>query len=166
MIGIADFVESLTKGDRKKFFTGSVSGEFYVYVQKYPDGTIFHAGKGKGDRINVHEREARGGMRSRKCDVIRQIWAEGGKVINEKVAFFDDEGLALRLEKRLIAFLGRENLVNRTKGGEGISRKPQTICFLCRTYSKEGCSAGLCQSCMDKALKEISEAAKSHPKTP
>lgn len=45
----------------------------YVYIYAYPDGRVFYVGKGKGNRILDHEAEARKGINSRKCDIIRSI---------------------------------------------------------------------------------------------
>lgn len=99
----------------------SVSQRFYVYTLAYPDGTVFYVGKGKGKRIYLHEVEARAGKQSYKCNVIRKIWAQGGKIIRQKIAFFDEGSEALAFEQQLIASFGRENLTNRTDGGGGMS---------------------------------------------
>src|SRR5260221_10494808 len=52
--------------------------KYYVYTLSKPDGTIFYVGKGRGNRILQHENEARRGVKSTKCDIIREIWANGG----------------------------------------------------------------------------------------
>lgn len=87
----------------------------YAYELAYPEsmgGAVFYVGKGTGSRIDRHEDEARRGVQSRKCDIIRQIWAKGGQVVKRKVS----EGLtnqeALDLESRMIAHYGYEVLVN------------------------------------------------------
>lgn len=151
---IADFIVSLSDEERNRFFSGKILGRFYVYVLKYPDGVIFYVGKGSGDRIKTHKREARGGIRSRKCDIIRQIWASGDEFRQEKIAHFDNEGLALRLEKRLIAFIGRENLASRAKGGEGLSNHP-SACDLCGGLSRVDFITGLCSQCRQQPQKLI-----------
>lgn len=95
----------------------------YVYTLAYPDGKVFYVGKGTGNRIDDHERQARIGIRSHKCSVIRKIWKEGGQVLRQKVAFFDTEDEAYQFEIHLIAFFGgKEELTNKADGGEGGSR--------------------------------------------
>jgi hypothetical protein len=115
---IPGFVETLSEEDRSRFIAKGLLGRYYVYVHMYPNGAVFYVGKGTGARIDDHEREARNGMQSHKCNVIRKIWAEGGQVIKQKVAYFDTEQDAYRLEMLLIKFFGRENLTNYTDGGE------------------------------------------------
>jgi len=95
----------------------------YVYTLAYPDGKVFYVGKGTGDRIDDHERQAKNGIKSHKCSVIRKIWKEGGQVLQQKVAMFDTEEEAYQFEIHLIAFFGgKENLTNKADGGEGGSR--------------------------------------------
>jgi hypothetical protein len=79
---------------------------YYVYALAYPDERIFYIGKGQGNRIDKHEMEAKQGVQSAKCDSIRGIWAEGKEIVKWKLAFFDNEGDALRHESSLIASLG------------------------------------------------------------
>jgi hypothetical protein len=79
---------------------------YYVYALAYPDERIFYVGKGQGNRIDKHEMEARQGVQSVKCDIIRGIWAEGKEVVKRKLAFFDSENDALRHEISLISSLG------------------------------------------------------------
>lgn len=122
---VAEFVNSLP-GDNRSKFAGHIpsknaeellSNKYYVYVLMYPYGPVFYVGKGTGSRIDAHESEARKGIQSYKCNVIRQIWDEGGQVIKQKVAYFDNEEDAYELEKLLIAFFGRKSLTNMTGGG-------------------------------------------------
>jgi DNA-damage-inducible protein D len=79
---------------------------YYVYALAYPDGRIFYIGKGKENRILDHEADARKGMRSHKCDIIREIWAHGEEVIKVKLAIFNDSNDALLFESSLISSLG------------------------------------------------------------
>lgn len=110
---IAEFIDSLPDGDRSKFVNGLLKqgvelekflGRFYNYVLMRPDGSVFYVGKGTGNRIDQHEIEARNGVQSYKCRVIRQVWAEGGEIIKQKIAFHDTEEDAYQLEMLLIDF--------------------------------------------------------------
>lgn len=97
---------------------------FYVYTLAYPDGRVFYVGKGSGKRIDCHERDARKGVSTYKCRIIRKIWAGGGELIKTIVFRTDDEQEAFATEKRLIAAYGRKSLVNHTDGGQGHSGRP------------------------------------------
>jgi hypothetical protein len=94
---------------------------YYVYTLAYPTGEVFYVGKGIRGRINLHEAEARKGVNSHKCNIIRKIWREGGEVIKTKVCEGLSEEEAFEYERMLIAAYGRKNLVNLTDGGEGAS---------------------------------------------
>src|SRR5579885_1552161 len=94
-----------------------MSQDYYVYTLAYPDGTVFYVGKGKGERIDQHEAEARRGIQSYKCKVIRQIWQSGGQILKTKICEHMEEEAAYQLEIDLIRMYGREHLVNRTDGG-------------------------------------------------
>ena len=97
--------------------------KYYVYTLAHPDGTVFYVGKGTGDRINDHQRNARKGIQSYTCNTIRKIWSADCKIIQTKVAFFDNEEGAYQFEINLILFFDRDNLTNLTDGGEGASKK-------------------------------------------
>jgi hypothetical protein len=147
---LSEFIGSLPDGDRSRFVNSIIdqgvaleklSGKFYNYFLMRPDGSVFYIGKGQGNRINEHEAEARNGAQSHKCNVIRKIWFEGGQVIKQKIAFFDNQEDAYALEILLISFFGRENITNSTDGGEGGSGAPrkgeQVRMRVTRSYSPE-----------------------------
>lgn len=87
---------------------------YYVYTLSDPrTGTVFYVGKGKGGRIDQHEREALRGVRSPKCDRIREIQAAGLQIIKAKVARFASERAAYAHESQLI-----NSLPGLTNGGQ------------------------------------------------
>ncbi len=97
----------------------------YIYVLMYPEDypdeqhacSVFYVGKGSGKRIFDHEREARRGIQSYKCNVIRKIWAANCQVVKTILAYFEAHEEALQYEIALIFFMG--GLTNKTYGGEG-----------------------------------------------
>jgi hypothetical protein len=96
---------------------------FYVYRLIDPrDGKTFYIGKGKAKRLEAHEREARKGVLSKKCNKIRSITDAGLTVQKEIVREFKREDAAYRFEKKLIAESGLENLTNIEPGGRGEAR--------------------------------------------
>ncbi len=101
------------------------SHDFYVYTLRYPDDTVFYVGKGLDKRIDNHEKEARKGVSSPKCDIIRSIWASGQEIIKQK----EYEGLSqeesLRLEQEVINRHNFEYLTNKVKHGQGKWRTPE-----------------------------------------
>lgn len=101
-------------------------GQYYVYELAYPElmgGEVFYIVKGKNNRINEHEQEARRGIQSEKCDVIRFIWSEGKQIVKRKTQENMEESEAYTLEIALIKTHGRQKLTNKSNGGSGVSNK-------------------------------------------
>lgn len=86
---------------------------YYVYELVDPrNGEVFYVGKGCGNRIDAHEREAEKGVSSKKCNKIRKIWASNLAVNKRKVAYFFDESDAYAFEDARIREYGKSNLCN------------------------------------------------------
>lgn len=86
---------------------------YYVYDLVDPrDGRVFYVGKGKGNRLHHHVREAVNGKRSAKCARIREIRAEGLSHDAVIVSRYWDEQEALDAEASRIAEIGLHNLTN------------------------------------------------------
>jgi hypothetical protein len=85
--------------------------DFYVYTYAYPPsmgGALFYIGKGCNsktaclDRIDAHEREAQKGHECDRCQIIRQIWAQGEQVVKSKYREQLSEAVAYQIEAELI----------------------------------------------------------------
>jgi excisionase family DNA binding protein len=99
--------------------------KWYVYFLCDPDtGVPFYVGKGKGDRINGHERyiDSPGVPNDAKKAVIRRIQARGKQVLKKRVAEFTDESEAYRYERELIK-LHKSTLTNIRGGLSTLNRK-------------------------------------------
>lgn len=93
---------------------------FYVYRLIDPrNGKPFYIGKGYGRRMHAHLSAAKRGKPGRKCDVIREIIADGHNVLVEKVREFESEEKAFAYERKLIDEIGLDNLTNSCPGGTG-----------------------------------------------
>jgi hypothetical protein len=74
---------------------------YYVYTLQFPNGSVFYVGKGTGNRIGVHETEARANIpmgNRHKIELIQAIWESGWDVVRTKVATFEREEDALVYE--------------------------------------------------------------------
>ena len=101
VIKVAEF-----EGDRiaAELFLSSIQGRFYVYELIRPDGHTFYVGKGMKRRVFEHEAEARrnhpiGEANPFKCNVIRKIVREGGRITYRIDAVFDQENEIHCLER-------------------------------------------------------------------
>ena len=102
----------------------AAAGNYYVYVLSRPCGTPFYVGKGVGDRVFHHEREAiNTTLRSHKLNTLRALHSAGHDV-GYTVEVMASEAEALARERELIQMHGRHCLgtgclTNMTDGGEG-----------------------------------------------
>jgi len=93
--------------------------KWYVYQLINPrTNLVFYVGKGSKNRIDQHEAEARKGVCSKKCRLIRDIESSGLSINKEKIAYFSDEQLAYDFETDLIDNHGLDNLTNVMLGGQ------------------------------------------------
>jgi hypothetical protein len=92
--------------------------QYYVYQLIDPrNSKPFYVGKGKGERMYAHEREAEGKSQHPKCKVIRDIKSLGYVIEYKIVKRFDDEEEAYLYEAQVILETGLENLTNLLPGG-------------------------------------------------
>lgn len=95
---------------------------FYVYTLSDPRSCeVFYVGKGRGDRVDHHERDARAGKPGEKCELIRDILAEGLRPTKTIAARFIDESEAYAAEAEMISQIGLDRLTNVYPGG-GVGR--------------------------------------------
>lgn len=87
---------------------------YYVYTLAYLNGVVFYVGKGSGNRIAQHEKEALRGHNCPKCDLIRSIWRDGGVIQRALVFGPEDERAALDREAALLHHYGLTHVVERT----------------------------------------------------
>lgn len=87
------------------------SNSFYVYLHRTESGQVFYVGKGQGNRAwSKKNRNISWRRTASRQGLVVELLYEG---LPEK--------RALELEIETIAYYGRENLVNLTDGGEGVS---------------------------------------------
>lgn len=92
--------------------------EYYVYQLIDPrNSKPFYVGKGKGERMYAHEREAEGKSQHPKCKVIREIKSLDYVIEYKILKRFADEAEAYLYEAEVILSIGLENLTNLMHGG-------------------------------------------------
>ena len=98
-----------------------LTNRYYVYHLVDPrNGEVFYVGKGTGDRIRHHVREAKGRKfkNARKCERIISI-IDSGNVVIERIAFDGlSENAAYTLEAVEIDRIGQDALTNLKHGIE------------------------------------------------
>jgi hypothetical protein len=95
--------------------------KYYTYMLVDPrDGQPFYVGKGCGDRIKHHERDAKKAAStiSAKEQRIRDIWAAGLQVKRVIVARYESEAAAYMAERVLIRQIGMDDLTNISPGSD------------------------------------------------
>ena len=90
-------------------------GAYYVYQLVDPrDNSVFYVGKGKGDRIKIHAKNARLGRidNAPKHQMIQSIHCEGLDVIERVVSYHETSASAYKAEREMIAELKSAGLTN------------------------------------------------------
>lgn len=100
----------------------SSEGQYYVYSLSDPrTGNVFYIGKGLGDRVKAHVKEA--GMSSaenNKLETIRAIEKSGLSVEQRIIAIYENEETAFEMESLLINWVyGLNQLTNAVSGHGG-----------------------------------------------
>lgn len=96
-------------------------GKYYVYELIEPTTKkVFYVGKGHGYRIFQHEKLYESDKNTHKKNKIKKILNNGCKIIYN-IVFIGSEKECLEKEVELIALYGKNNLTNKTQGGEGTS---------------------------------------------
>lgn len=102
---------------------GDLHMRWYVYKLIDPrTGLPFYIGKGSGNRVHQHEREAARRVCSEKTNKIRDIQNAGFSVLKNVASWHAVERNAYCEEARLIAEIGLANLTNVAPGGGGAAR--------------------------------------------
>lgn len=101
-----------------------------THILRKPDGTPFYVGKSKHARCPGHYAShalAQQLANTKREEIIRQIWDDGGDFICDIVLTSEDEAACIAKQKELIAELGRDNLCNNTDGGKGVTNYSNQI---------------------------------------
>lgn len=104
--------------------------KYYVYHLIDPrTGAVFYIGKGIGNRIHQHEKDAKRGalLNVEKENLILDIINSGYSVSKKKIKTFDKEQAAYHFEKCEIDRIGIENLTNMSSGRGGDLAKSKEI---------------------------------------
>jgi hypothetical protein len=92
---------------------------WYVYeLVDGRSGDVFYVGKGTGDRMHAHEKQAPKTPHSKKSARILSIQSSGSSVVKRQVACFWDEQAAYDFETDHIEWFGLQNLTNVLPGGQ------------------------------------------------
>lgn len=98
-----------------------MTAEYYVYELVDPrNNKPFYIGKGKGNRVDQHEKEAQKEKSTAKTKLIREIQDAGLLIQKNIVKRFKSENAAYNYEKKLIKKIGLNNLTNITPGGKWV----------------------------------------------
>jgi hypothetical protein len=124
---------------------------YYVYLLRRPNGKVFYVGKGKGRRIDHHEREAKTDCKCHKCNIIRQAWKRGELIGKEVVFSTNVEREALAREAQIIQSM-KDQLVNVLDCDIRL-RKPQRI-ERARRLTKREQKIELCER-VDFAMRKL-----------
>ena len=103
---------------------------FYLYVYRDPiSDEVVYVGKGSGRRAREHLTHS---SNPRLANLIENRRNRGYEVAPEILAYCDTEEVAFMLEKALILYFGREDLLagallNKTDGGDGVSNPSMEV---------------------------------------
>lgn len=117
--------------------TESSNRRFYVYeLSDSESGEVFYVGKGQGERVDYHEKEARTNCACRKCQRIRGIWAKGAAVAKRIVLHTNSEKDAYQYERQRIKQYPKDRLCN-CKGGHSGKQSSLTTTYVARPAQDE-----------------------------
>ncbi|HYC76850.1 MAG TPA: hypothetical protein VEI02_04390 [Planctomycetota bacterium] len=112
---------------------------YYVYLLRDPrDGRPFYVGKGTGNRVFAHARQALEDPASTdKIDRIRAIRDAGMEIVFEVVRHGLTEDQAFEVESALIDVLGLDDLSNAVAGHAVLRRGRMTVAEIIAAYRAE-----------------------------